>query len=508
MESALPNDNKDDTTTTKTTMWAAESAMYSLKRTRMIFDDAGSNGVFIPDETLINGDNDWIRTLSIQRRRRLRTGQTLPIMKHGINAPKASQALVVSSNNNNIEERSQSITSSTALTTLPSQSSFEDGSMSQNNNEAGEERSPILVKAGGTHAKDTSSIPVPTWHSPWKLSTVLSSHLGWVRCIAMDPHNQLFASGAADRTIKIWNLPKASVGATDALQLTLTGHISPIRGLVFSERHPYLFSCAEDKDVKCWDLETNQVIRHYHGHLSGVYAISLHPMLDILVTGGRDAVARVWDMRSKHQIHVLSGHEHTVSSVLTKSTNPQVITGSHDCTIKLWDLAAGKCFTTLTHHSKAIRSLALPTYENTFVSGAADCLKKWQGKDGKFIQTIKEPSIPEVKNNSNVIVHTVAVNDDGVLMSGRDDGSIHLYDYKTGYNFQQIQSKVQPGSLQEAENAVLTSAFDLTGSRLITGEADKSIKIYKQDDNASEITDPINTKEWRKHYIAQAKERY
>lgn len=25
--------------------------------------------------------------------------------------------------------------------------------------------------------------------------------------------------------------------------------------------------------VKCWDLETNKVIRHYHGHLSGVYAL-------------------------------------------------------------------------------------------------------------------------------------------------------------------------------------------------------------------------------------------
>lgn len=25
--------------------------------------------------------------------------------------------------------------------------------------------------------------------------------------------------------------------------------------------------------VKCWDLETNKVIRHYHGHLSGIYSM-------------------------------------------------------------------------------------------------------------------------------------------------------------------------------------------------------------------------------------------
>ena len=62
-----------------------------------------------------------------------------------------------------------------------------------------------------------------------------------------------------------------------------------MRGLAVSARSPYLFSAGEDKMVKCWDLEYNKVIRHYHGHLSGVYCLSLHPTLDYLVTGGRDA---------------------------------------------------------------------------------------------------------------------------------------------------------------------------------------------------------------------------
>ena len=44
--------------------------------------------------------------------------------------------------------------------------------------------------------------------------------------------------------------------------------------------------------VKCWDLEQNKVIRHYHGHLSAVYTLALHPTLDVLVTGGRDSAVR------------------------------------------------------------------------------------------------------------------------------------------------------------------------------------------------------------------------
>lgn len=36
-----------------------------------------------------------------------------------------------------------------------------------------------------------------------------------------------------------------------------------------------------------------KVIRSYHGHLSGVYCLALHPNIDILLTGGRDSVCRV-----------------------------------------------------------------------------------------------------------------------------------------------------------------------------------------------------------------------
>lgn len=67
-----------------------------------------------------------------------------------------------------------------------------------------------------------------------------------------------------------------------------------------------------------------QVIRAYHGHLSGVYSLALHPTLDVLMTGGRDSVCRVWDMRTKLQVHCLSGHTQTVCSILAQPTDPQV----------------------------------------------------------------------------------------------------------------------------------------------------------------------------------------
>ena len=62
----------------------------------------------------------------------------------------------------------------------------------------------------------------------------------FIYSLAVDPDNQFFVSGAADRTIKLWSL------GSGELKITLTGHISAVRGLEVSKRHPYLFSCGED----------------------------------------------------------------------------------------------------------------------------------------------------------------------------------------------------------------------------------------------------------------------
>jgi pleiotropic regulator 1 len=58
-----------------------------------------------------------------------------------------------------------------------------------------------------------------------------------------------------------------------------------------------------------------------------VYALALHPTLDLVLTGGRDATCRVWDMRTKVQVFALSGHTNTVAAILSQPTDPQVRLG-------------------------------------------------------------------------------------------------------------------------------------------------------------------------------------
>lgn len=234
--------------------------------------------------------------------------------------------------------------------------------------------------------------------------------------------------------------------------------------------------------VKCWDLEQNKVIRHYHGHLSGIYALAQHPTLDVIVTAGRDSTARVWDMRTKTCVHVLHGHTDTITSVQCQEADPQVVTGSMDGTIRLWDLAAGKTMSQLTHHKKGIRALATHPREFSFASAAADNIKQWKCPEGNFLQNF---------SGHRGIVNALSVNTDNVLFSGGDDGTMRFWDWKSGHCFQSSTTIAQPGSL-DAEAGIFASTFDRTGLRLITGEADKTIKIWKEDEEATEETHPLD----------------
>ncbi|KAI6184153.1 WD domain, G-beta repeat protein [Aphelenchoides bicaudatus] len=436
------------------------SVFRSMKRAHDMF--AHDRDKFI--ETESNADKIWkaAKTRSdyghvlnaAKEAKRKKAQQTLNLPE---NQRSGIETVVNKEHNKMLSITGGTATSNTAVSTINPKAKADDSSV----------RALLPSKA--------SLLVKPTWHAPWKLYRVISGHTGWVRAVDVEPNNEWFATGGADRIIKIWDM------ASGKLKLSLTGHISSVRALKISTRHPYLFSGGEDKQVKCWDLEQNKVVRHYHGHLSAIQDMALHPVLDLLITTSRDSTARVWDMRTKAQVFCLGGHTNTVAAVVCQANDPQVITGSHDSTIRLWDLAAGRSVCTLTNHKKSVRSLVLHPTLDMFASGSTDNIKQWQSHQGIFYQNLA---------GHNSMINAMAVNDDGVLVSGGDNGTMHFWDWSSGFCFQREHPPPQPGSI-DSESGIYSMTFDKSGTRLITAESDKSIKMWKEDPEATEETHPI-----------------
>ena len=69
---------------------------------------------------------------------------------------------------------------------------------------------------------------------------------------------------------------------------------------------------------------------------------------------------------------------------------------------------------------------------------------------------------------------------------------MYLWDWRTGYNFQRLSTTAQPGSL-DSEAGIFMCCFDMSGCRLLTAEADKTIKIYREDEAAVCYSQPLVT---------------
>ncbi|KAF5180927.1 Pre-mrna-splicing factor prp46 [Thalictrum thalictroides] len=113
-----------------------------------------------------------------------------------------------------------------------------------------------------------------------------------------------------------------------------------------------------------------------------------------------------------------------------------------------------------------------PSEQQCFASASPDNVKKFSLPTGEFLQDM-------CCQQQKTIINAMAVNQDGVMATAGDDGSLWFSDWMSGRNFQQAKTIPQPGSLS-SEAGIYALSYDVTGSRLVTCEADKTIKMWKE----------------------------
>jgi pleiotropic regulator 1 len=348
-------------------------------------------------------------------------------------------------------------------------------------------RSALVVsQAAAQEAEAQRYTPPPKW----KLAKVLVGHQGWVWTTAVEPGNKWFATGGFDAIIKVWDLEMGT------LKMNLTGHKEAVRSIALSKVSPYMFSGSDDHSVKCWDLERNEVVREFFGHKSSVHCVAAHPSLDVVISGSRDRTVRVFDLRTRAVVHTMTGHTDSVMSLVVQQEEPQVISGGSDGFIYLWDLASGKPVKRLTRHKKPVRGLALTASGSALVSCGADEVRVWDLPSGDFVtnastrvaDTAAKAEQQKEEEEFSYRWSCCAMSPHNVLALGSQDGEVAFYDWNrpqprrvAGRHYapyQWTKTKSLPGTLN-GEGGINGMSYDLSGTRLITVESDKSVKMWR-----------------------------
>eukprot|EP01114_Cavostelium_apophysatum_P020568 TRINITY_DN6934_c0_g1_i2.p1 TRINITY_DN6934_c0_g1~~TRINITY_DN6934_c0_g1_i2.p1 ORF type:complete len:939 (+),score=251.24 TRINITY_DN6934_c0_g1_i2:1960-4776(+) len=190
-------------------------------------------------------------------------------------------------------------------------------------------------------------------------------HTNSVRCVQIDPENNLIASGSEDKTVKIWEFETGrniqtlkDGGEVTCLQLDVEKNL--------------LYNGSSDKTVKVWDTRSWKLIKTLKAHTNKVFCLQAQG--NTLVSGSQDKTVRLWDIAGGRCLNTLKGHTDTVRCV--QFDEDKIISGSDDGTVKVYNLTEGE-LTISAHPGEKVTCLQFDA--NRLVTGGSDgCMKVWK----------------------------------------------------------------------------------------------------------------------------------
>lgn len=279
-------------------------------------------------------------------------------------------------------------------------------------------------------------------------------HDGAVRAVAASGDGKLFVSGAADRSVVVW---EAETGKQLRAYL---GHPKDVTAVAVRPDGKQVASASEDGSIKLWPLTAVDENRAAEEATDRVWAVAYSPDGKTFAAAGSDRVVRLYAAATGKLIKPLAGHKGSVTTVVFL-TDTTLLTAAGDKTAKLWNLAAGTA-TDLTGHGTAILCGAASGDGKLAVTGAADKTVigwvggkqawKWEGKSA---------------------VCGVAVRKDGKrVAAGTADGQLTVLSLESG------KPVVTASVAVASSGGVAGLAYSPDGEKLATAAGDGSAKVW------------------------------
>lgn len=305
----------------------------------------------------------------------------------------------------------------------------------------------------------------PPSHPPltnWQVVQTLNRHWGSVEAVAISPDGLILASGSADATAMVWQLPEGQE------YHTLNGHIERVCAVAFTPDSQYLATGSYDQTIKVWQVQNGQLILTLTGHKKWISSLAISPDGQILASGSNDGTIKLWHIQQGREIYTLTGHTTYINEIAISPDGQIFASVSGDGTVKLWSISTGEeqySFGDSQLRFGFFYSVAFSANGQLLATGKSDgTITLWQLETRRELGTLK---------GHTQRVRTLAFSPDGyTLASGSMDKTIKIW---------QLYDRQTLATLNGHTWEVYSIAFSPDGETLVSGSMDKTIKVWRCD---------------------------
>src|SRR5208282_1508035 len=97
---------------------------------------------------------------------------------------------------------------------------------------------------------------------------------------------------SVDKTVKLWELSNEETTPP-------VGHTRKLNTLSVSANGKLLASGADDRTIKIWDMVSGQELYTLAEHTENVKAVAFDPSGERLISGGDDRKLRIWNLKTQ-----------------------------------------------------------------------------------------------------------------------------------------------------------------------------------------------------------------